>query len=689
MPDAPTEVGFLFRFCWYTSYPNQAKLTDFGLHKRARYSRTEDVLIAVTSEWSTHGGKAFQYGGSVYGGNAYGSNRSVHGSAHGKDASFYGGNAYGGGSYHRATAAAAGGSVHQQNPSTSAHYTALASAGLAAAAAGGGVSGGGGGEVGAVRAGSCSGRGPTSPEVSDHGVAGGAGGSLHGVAGGSLHGAAGGAGGSVHGAAGGAGGNVHGVAGGVGGSLHGASSNLPPGPGASAKNSLHAGSEAASALGLPGYDKPYLLAYDKGRYAASLPASSKVSSVSDLVAAHDAAVAHAAAAATGAAHASAITPGGVSPGATLVPSSKPSASPFAAVAGALQDGGAAAVGGGQAAGGSGSGRKGLNRGFLSHRDGSSHRNGSAHGAMGQLTQLASTSPSPWGGGDGTASAVPPAIAEETAQRKMLALMAFESAAAAAAGQPQRSTAHEVGGSVRAGRAYSGTAAGLRRAKSSGLDAVPDGEEAAQQPFSVTEFVKAAVALQSNGSVPPECDRASAGGAPPDGAPSALTLMRSMTLALQQQKETREQQQQQQQSQQQQQQNQQQQGLQQQGSGGPDGAPASPLSLMQPPSTAHRFPRATAAAAMKTVPEDTRMSLDLGARPMPPADTRSPNGRGSGSGGGARGNRPPPSSLRGGVSRRERLASAAAKMADATRQVGGWEAALAFVTVCRTLCVSQA
>jgi hypothetical protein len=34
---------------------NQAKVTDFGLHKRARYNRAEEALVAVAAEWSAHG----------------------------------------------------------------------------------------------------------------------------------------------------------------------------------------------------------------------------------------------------------------------------------------------------------------------------------------------------------------------------------------------------------------------------------------------------------------------------------------------------------------------------------------------------------------------------------------------------------------------------------------------------------
>lgn len=67
----------------------QAKITDFGLHKRARYSRTEDVLMAVESEWSSRGGSV--YHGGFDGGSVRAAGVTVLGGGGRPDRSVYGG----------------------------------------------------------------------------------------------------------------------------------------------------------------------------------------------------------------------------------------------------------------------------------------------------------------------------------------------------------------------------------------------------------------------------------------------------------------------------------------------------------------------------------------------------------------------------------------------------------------------
>ncbi|GLC46778.1 hypothetical protein PLESTM_001924700 [Pleodorina starrii] len=251
--------------------------------------------------------------------------------------------------------------------------------------------------------------------------------------------------------------------------------------------------------------------------------------------------------------------------------------------------------------------------------------------------------------------VPPtcasAGAEGSVHRKMLALMALESAAAAAA-----------------------AAAGAGEAAAAGAGA---GATADDAPFSVTEYVRAATAAAA--AVPP--NRASedgggggggGGGSLPPGPPSALMLMRSMNLALQQQ--------------------QQQQGVLPPPTSAPpqplpgSGVPASASAAASAAASARAAARATAAAAaMKTVPENNRMSMDLGARPVggptptPPPAAAAPAAVRAGGSSGAGSVHSAPTSAPTSVGRRQadkarragegEAAAAAARMADATRQVG--------------------
>ncbi|KAG2431212.1 hypothetical protein HXX76_009740 [Chlamydomonas incerta] len=578
-----------------------AKITDFGLHKRAMHSRTEDTLIAVTNEWSTRGGSVYRTGDGAAGGAA-----AAHGSGHGgaaaygkpggtaaltKDPSFYGGRSYyaGGGadaSYYGGANgsghAYGGGSMHRGGAgggSTSARYVALASAGVAAVAAERSVRQGSmhGGTAGAAASAAAL-TSPPDPFL-----------------------AAGGAALAAISAGGGAGADI---------SAHSHGTSAPGG------GSLRAGSEAAEALGLAAIamgggnssghggaasgpvgerEKPYLLALDKGRYDSPLP-TSKFNSTNDLVAMHEAAAAAAAAAArtvsaAAASAAAAAAPPPPSRSATLPP-------------------------------------------------------------------LAGWAPP---------HVVPPASHEESVHRKMLALMALESAAAAAA--------PDGGGAAAAGAAGGG------------------GGAAANETFSVTEFVRAAtMTLQAEAAAAAATSNEGGGGGDADGeagaaaaaalAPSPLTLMRSMTLALQQQKEAEQ--------------------LAPATAAG--AASLSPNSSLQSPSAlpplgaltaapsrAIRGSVATGGGGMKTVPEENRMSMDLGPRPHGLTGARSSRGGGGGtsdgSSGGAGagsasgsdrsvrgGSAPPPAASAGrrmsaAASKREKIAAAAAKMADATQQVG--------------------
>ncbi|PNW73467.1 hypothetical protein CHLRE_14g632860v5 [Chlamydomonas reinhardtii] len=569
-----------------------AKITDFGLHKRAMHSRAEDALIAVTNEWSTRGGSVYRTDGAGGGGGT-----AAYGSGHGgaaaygrqgagaggvnKDPSFYGGRNYyaGGGGADASYYGGLNGSGHAYGGggggSTSARYVALASAGVAAVAA-----------ERSVR----------------HG-------SVHGSVHGGVHGGGGGGGAPLDPFLAAAGIAADAAAGGAAGadvSAHSLGASAPGGGG-----SLRAGSEAAEALGLAAMamggggggngsshggaagsgplvmvgerEKPYLLALDKGRYDSPVP-TSKFNSTNDLVAMHDAAAGAAAAAAR------TVSAAAVTAAAATAP--LPPLPPRASVP----------------------------------------------------PPLAGWAPP---------HVVPPASHEESVHRKMLALMFVraatmtlqaEAAAAAAA------TSNEGGGGA----------------------AAADGDAAGNA---------AAAAL----------------------TPSPLTLMRSMTLALQQQKE-------------------QEQVATATAAAGTGAATAagggalslSPASSLQSPSAlpplggllataqsrATRGSGAAGGGGMKTVPEENRMSMDLGPRPNVVPGMRNSRGSGGGaardgSGGGGGGGpgtgsdrsvrggaAPPPGAsataaaaasagrlVSAAASKREKVAAAAAKMADATQQVG--------------------
>ncbi|GLI67684.1 hypothetical protein VaNZ11_011946 [Volvox africanus] len=585
-----------------------AKITDFGLHKRARYSRTEDVLIAVTNEWSTRGGSVYRGdgngtigigggGGGVYSGGSVraggtvrgGNSRADYSTYAGSivDMSYYGGNTFIDTSAHWNAAASAtattqplggygicggNGSTHQGNYSTSARHVAVATAGVVAA--------------------------PTEPtaqvtNITAHPAANGLEAALpHRVAPNKLVAAV---------AIGGNGSNdgtrctdgftevtglVSAAAAAAALADAGASTcpagSLPPG------DSLRAGSEAAAELGISAAagqhgklterERPYLLAFDK-RYDTPLNGGSKWNSSTDLAGMNEASVA-AAAAAAAAVH---------GPGARGAPPSPPLLPTPAGVPKA------------------------------------------------QLQSQPPQGQQPVGWTP--PNVVPPASLEESVHRKLLALMALESAAMAApsaAAAGNRTTAGAGGGGASNGGGSNGNAPATA--------AFPPAA-AQEAPFSITEFVRAATAVLPGEAV--------------SSMPSAVMVMRSMSLALQQQREHQQGQQGQQPQQQEQL---------------PFVSFTSGVSVPTAMQTAAGARIATRAAAMKTVPENNRMSMDVG----------SPAAASHGKGGAnastvvsvashscASAALPASSGKRHaeGTHKREKVASAAARMADATRQVG--------------------
>ncbi|GIL66127.1 hypothetical protein Vafri_19725 [Volvox africanus] len=584
-----------------------AKITDFGLHKRARYSRTEDVLIAVTNEWSTRGGSVYRgdgngttgigggggggggvysggsvrAGGTVRGGNPRADYSTYAGSI--VDMSYYGGTTFIDTSAHWNAAASAtattqplggygigggNGSNHQGNYSTSARYGAVTTAGKAAATAEPTV------EVTNKTA------HPTAnaleaalphrvvPNKVVAPVAIGGNGSNDGarcvdgfteVTGLVSEAAAAAALADARGSTGPAG-------------------SLPPG------ESIRAGSEAAAELGISAAaaagqhgklterERPYLLAFDK-RYDTPLNGGSKWNSSTDLEGMTEAAVAAAAAAAV------------LSTGARGAPPSPPLLLPSAGVS--------------------------VSKPQLQSQP-----------PQGQQP-IGWTPP----------NVVPPVSLEESVHRKLLALMALESAAMAvpsAAAAGNGTTARADGGIAISG--------GFRNGAAAATAAIPPAAGAQEAPFSITEFVRAATAVLPGETVA--------------SMPSAVMLMRSMSLALQQQRDQQQQQQEQ----------------------PPLVSITSGLTVPTAMQTAPNARIAARAAAMKTVPENNRMSMDVGS----PAAAL--HGKGGAKASTAvsvashsHASAPLPTSTgkrhAEGTHMRDKVASATARMADATRQVG--------------------
>ncbi|GIM07473.1 hypothetical protein Vretimale_11598, partial [Volvox reticuliferus] len=518
-----------------------AKITDFGLHKRARYSRTEDVLIAVTNEWSTRGGSVYggdgsgtaggvgiYSGGSVRAGGTVrgGSTRADYSTHAGSivDMSYYGGNTFADTSAHCSAAALAtattrplggngngngNGSNHQGFRgihSVGAPHVAVATAGLTAPVANitANITANGLEAVVPHRA------TPNKLAGADAAGAKGNNDGPHSVDGFT----------EVTGAASGA--ATAAALADAGGST-GPAGSLPPG------DSLRAGSEAAAELGIAAAaaghhgklterERPYLLAFDK-RYDTPLNGGSKWNSSTDLAGMNEAAVAATAAAAV------------LGTGARGAPPSPPLLLP--------------------------------------------HVGGSVPHSQSQPQPPQGQQPMGWT----PPNVVPPASLEESVHRKLLALMALESAAMAAP------SAAATGNATTARAGGGGTIAGSGRNGAITAAAAVPPAAAQEAPFSITEFVRAATAALPGESVA--------------SLPSAVMLMRSMSLALQQQRE-------------QQQQQQGQHGQEQQPEQPPFGAITSgSVAVPAAMQTAANARIAARAAAMKTVPEHNRMSMDVG------------------------------------------------------------------------------